>query len=456
MGRERGQSEVVGVVLLLGLTIAGTTVLVTASGGAIDATQQRAATENAENVMTLFDAKASLVALGRTDAQAVDLPRGGGGDYEVRPGTGWIELSGANTTLVPRTSLGSVVYENGETTIAYQGGGVWRSQGNGTVAISQPEMHYESQTLTIPIISVTSPPGDRRGSMRAVITPSNVDVQLYPNAAQGNPISGENLTLRVHSAYAEGWASYFRSQFGANATVSDGNVSVPLSTIGERGTTSLADRNIGVRGMASGHALTELNVSLAAGSSKFSSMDATFKADAGSRTFRVDVQKPQSGNVKCDGDGGTETLPVRMSYSNGTYYQSWKTTYTGYCVDGTPTLALNLTSPTHDFTYDEPSKSPFGDEAYASAVRFDQHMPVDGNVTYGSAAGATHTAPADFLTAHYMALVRDNTAVSLELYRGNNAAADFDSSTATVDYNESSQAVTFLHASSNNVSVRLT
>ena len=66
----RAQSELIGVVLLFGLVVAGTAAVVALGGVAIDDAKSQSAFDRTEQVMTLFDSRAATVALERASASA--------------------------------------------------------------------------------------------------------------------------------------------------------------------------------------------------------------------------------------------------------------------------------------------------------------------------------------------------------------------------------------------------
>lgn len=209
---SRAQSEVVGVVLVLGMVLAGATTVVVFGASAFADSQEGLATQRAEKAMTQFDSKAALVALGNTDVQRVSFAQRGGEQYGVTNGTGWMNVSVQNTTdgtwenVTQR--MGSVTYDNGDDHIAYQGGGVWRSTGPGSVMVSPPEFHYRNGTLTLPIVNVT---GDRSLDGGAGVT--HVDTRSeFPDrnvASRQNPMDEHRIWVQVQSDYYEAWGRYF-------------------------------------------------------------------------------------------------------------------------------------------------------------------------------------------------------------------------------------------------------
>ena len=223
-GGTRGQSEVLAVVLLLGITVTGTAAVVTLGDAAIQDGRDAANVAAAEHGMTQFDSRTSLVAHGGTDSQRVDFATTQQGERTVAPDRGWLNVTvryRGNDTVrqqLLNVSLGAVVYERGGTTVAYQGGGVWRSTGEGSSMLSPPELHYEGSTLTLPLVVV-----DGTGSVTdaARVTQNGTTRSVYPDATAGrpNPLENGEVVVEVHSEYYEGWGRFFERRTGGNATV---------------------------------------------------------------------------------------------------------------------------------------------------------------------------------------------------------------------------------------------
>ncbi|GGL22423.1 hypothetical protein GCM10009037_02280 [Halarchaeum grantii] len=465
----RGQSEVVGAVLLLGLTLLVTGVVVGVAVGPVGEGQQRAATTNAEDVMTLFDSRAALVALGRTDRQTVDLGNPGEGQYAVNDSAGWIRLrhlnysGGGRTADVLNETLGTVTYTNGDTRIAYQGGGVWRSDGQGTpVLLSPPEFHYQSQTLTLPVVAVSDAPDARTGTRRATITPLAINRARYPNRSTFypngshrylNPISNGTVVLDVHSRYAEGWAEYFRDQSDGQVTVHpNGTVSLALATPGAQGQLSLSDGRIAMRGLSNGHALTDLNTTVAPGKrERFASLKWSLYAQSGSEEFEIAVPTQGGGQVKCDdGSPSQSTLPAWIYYSNGRTYESWSGNFSVQCVSGAPVLEMDATA-NRSFEYaSDPTLNYFSTTgSFAGDVTFDAH-DADGTTTFSE--GDTNASR--FLAQHYAALISDDGTLTLRTY-DQSGSVSLRESSAYVRYETGGNVVTYIHATRNEVRVRL-
>jgi hypothetical protein len=157
----RAQSTVIGVVLVLGIAVAGVTAVLVVGGGALQDVQDRASAGQAELTMSKVDSEVSEVALGYASARRVSLGGEGQATLDESAGRITIERVGANATGPPlvNTTMGAVEYRTGETTVAYQGGGVWREDGGQARMISPPEFHYRwgtgagsDPTLTFPLV----------------------------------------------------------------------------------------------------------------------------------------------------------------------------------------------------------------------------------------------------------------------------------------------------------------
>ena len=209
----RGQSEVVAVILVMGIVLVGALAVVGLGASAIGGTESQLSDDRAEKTMTQLDSKAGLVALGESSSQRVSLPTGSGDQYRVNEDDGWIRITVTNLSdssedfEVMEESLGAIIYENGDSTVAYQGGGVWRATEHGGMMISPPEFHYRNGTLTLPAITVT---GDSSLGSSARIEKAS-EIRTFPDHAEDrfNPLDNHRVDVTVQSDYYVGWGSYF-------------------------------------------------------------------------------------------------------------------------------------------------------------------------------------------------------------------------------------------------------
>jgi flagellin-like protein len=435
----RAQTETIGVVLLLAITVIGVGVVVAAAGGALEAAQDQSAVQRAEQSMSLFDARAALVALGRSNGQSVAMARSEGGSYDVRPNTGRIvvaKTTNNSTTEFVNTTLGSLVFERGNAEVAYQGGGVWRSVGEGSAMVSPPEFNYQDATLTLPIIVVAGGSDVAAGGPTARVQAATIAEPVFPNATQSNPLADGNVTVSIRSEYYRGWASFLRQRTTGAVTVYDSNQTVELELIarGSGGAFTLEETPLELRGLASDDPIEDLSFTLKPNkNSDFSDLDWSVVADnGGSDRFEVNVQ----GADVC----GTGAEPdVTLEYTNGGSTSTWEnntaftkngSTYSYSCdADDDPTLYLNLTGQT--------------------------------NLTYQGATSPVSNNSTGYLVNHYLSKMGPN--VDLKILSkgmqnppGNSGSTDLDASTGDIRYSSSgSRVVTFLHITKNTVNVSL-
>lgn len=216
--RTRGQSEVITVVLLLFIVIISVAAIVASGSSVLGAARDTAEITAAEHAFEDLDADASAVALGTAPSRTTGLGLDAN-DGEVRyRDAGWIRVdvySEANGTAnVVNQSFGTIEYGQGETTVAAQGGGVWRSDGDGSTMLSRPEFHYRKKTLTLPIVSID---GERDLAKQIQITREREPEQKYPNRSVGllNPPDSGTVTVTVQSDYYDAWGRYFEEETDA-------------------------------------------------------------------------------------------------------------------------------------------------------------------------------------------------------------------------------------------------
>ncbi|WP_430505040.1 DUF7289 family protein [Haloparvum sp. PAK95] len=233
--RCRGQSEVLGFILLLGLVTAGVTGVVVLGSEAVSDTRQSITSGTAEHAMTQFDSKASLVAHGDSSSQSATLAGSSSATRTVDPDRGWMNVTIRNESdsdqieaQLMNVTLGAVVYEDGETTIAYQGGGVWRSDTGGSQMVSPPEFHYRGTTLTLPLVTVD---GDGSVNEDVQITQNGPSENVYPNGSYSNPLENGKIVVEVHSEFYAAWARFFSERTGGEVTIDHENETATITLV---------------------------------------------------------------------------------------------------------------------------------------------------------------------------------------------------------------------------------
>ena len=205
---SRGQSEVLGYLLVFVMVLVGATIVLALGLSSIGDSENQLTLDRAEKTLTQLDAKAGTVELGG-GSQRISLPVDAGEQYRLDESAGWINVSARNHTsgetfTITNTTMGAIVYENGGREIAYQGGGVWRSQADEGLMVSPPELHYRDATVTLPALRIS---GD--GQLGGAVLVEHVSTtQKFPDGNRSNPLEHHVVTVTVQSEYYLGWAQY--------------------------------------------------------------------------------------------------------------------------------------------------------------------------------------------------------------------------------------------------------
>lgn len=245
---HRGQSPLIGVVLMIGLVTISVAGVLLIGSSAVHDIRDAVEVQNAEHAMREVDARLSQVAFGANDEHILDFG-GQDGNVEVtQDGAMTISLvNGSNPPCRGRIQFGAIEYraEDGQV-VAYQAGGVWERTDNGSVMLSPPDMQYRNGTFSFQLVNVT---GSSSGPVERLRATKNVTASREDSAALRETFSAprctppDNATLTVESNYYRAWADFFRTHIdGGTVAVNDSNHTASLTVI-LSGTTAESDSN---------------------------------------------------------------------------------------------------------------------------------------------------------------------------------------------------------------------
>lgn len=215
MASRRAVSNVVGVVMILGLTVTLVTSLMVIGTMALTSSQADAEFARMENSMAQLSSEISLVALGDSSTYSFDLGDIGMDEMTVDPSAGgmriYMENDTENRTVYETDELGVIRFSDGQRSVAFQAGGVWAgSTASGGRMVSPPEFHYRKETLTLPLIEVE---GDttERGIVSGEIA-DNGTTTKFPNGTFTNPVDNQSVFVEIESEYHQGWYNYLEQR----------------------------------------------------------------------------------------------------------------------------------------------------------------------------------------------------------------------------------------------------
>ena len=483
---------------MLAVATIGVTAVVALGGTALTDTQNSADLQRTEHAMTLLDSRGAMTALGEADSQRVMLSGSGEGSYEVDDDTGWIRVEHVNYTdsnpppvEILNRSLGSVRYTAGDTVVAYQGGGVWRTQDNGTVMVSPPEFHYRDQTLTMPLVRVTGS-GSASGRVAAEVTPTSTgsdvnriypnDTTTYPNGnAYDNPVKNGTVVVTVHSEHYQGWASYFAERTEGELTVDHAaqTASIELRTVG--GAPGAFDmpsvgNSLGVPSVKQQHNVTTFDLSLAPedkNNNQFQQLHWSLY-DQGPNGQQFEIHFASNGRCKSGSFNNDISVSIYYRHNSSAPNEEWETTVDPEdtsqdllrvdCSDSVPTLEVDLTDD-EPMTYGDvnvPNSgskwhfgSDIGDGDVPEELAFDQHA-ADPSDDYEE--DDSDTEEVGFLIDHYFSRMGPDFDLTVEGGPGNsNNRIDESASSGVLWYDtvDGEEFIQFLHVTENEVRVEL-
>jgi len=219
--KSRGLSSVMGFALVFGMVIAGSMVIVSVGAVSLSESQSVVSMESAVTAMNDVDATISSIR-GHSGSQAsIKLPDDG--EYV---NSGWIQIeitdsSGTVQNQTGKITLGKYAYERDGQEVAYQGGGVWRGDGENFVMVSPPDFEYAggpNPTLSFPITSLEGT--NAKGSSYTVSAnrSNNLSAGAVPQAPVG---PGHTVEMTIRSEYAGAWGAFLRENSDGDLTVID-------------------------------------------------------------------------------------------------------------------------------------------------------------------------------------------------------------------------------------------
>lgn len=488
---HRGQSGIIGTVLILALTLIGATAVMAFGATVLNDARVDSQEGGIEHAMTQLDSRSAMVALGDSGTQRVPLGATGSGGYRIDADSGWMNITHhefnettGESEVIYNESLGALVYEKGDKTIAYQGGGVWVATSNTSRMISPPEFHYQSATLTLPVIRVEGSSSAAGTGTIAEVTQISRARAVYPNLSRSypspdgpftNPIREGNVTVTVKSDFYKAWADYFRTRTSGEVSVDHANetATVNLIALGVTGDFEMpADGNsIEIRGLGGGHSIDKFEITLFSDdqdSADFSNLKWSFHAEKGGQQIEMHLRDESGGS--CD-DAVRAT--VYYTENTGADYQSWTngTAFQYECEsdagedfngDGDQAdkrLVVNLTSAT-PMEYARVQGGPgvimsfsvSGSDNFVGSTTFDEHEDA---VSWESKTFSSgESTSIDNVTNHYLSLMGPDVELTVEDANGNTVNEDA-SNGIFEQSGGGGQFITFLHITENRVSIEL-
>jgi len=358
---EGAVAEVVGNIIIMAITIIGIGMITLVGVPTIQKMEDMATVRNAEQTYTFLDSRASGTIIGDSPFQTIGLDMGGGTIRSEPNGSGidnksYITVMSSNNTINITIPMGAVIYQLGERTIAYEGGGVFSKYPSGaSVMLSPPEIHFNGETLTLPVMTVNSATSIG-GDGNAQISFKKVSTQvLFPNASipnRTNPVLAEKeekLYVNISSEYYEGWADYAKTLAYTSVSKDPGSktTSLELEVVPPMGKFPLSN-NIKISHLNTSNPTPLNNFS-------FYLVDASNKNNVANLEYEIEARNgTKEFNIEFEMDGSD--FMIKIDYETPAGDEEWE----GILLNGPPStwtnsVEIDLMNKDLNLTFDEDS-----------------------------------------------------------------------------------------------------
>ncbi|MDS0474132.1 hypothetical protein [Natrinema sp. 1APR25-10V2] len=222
---DRAVSDVLAFILVFGIILSSVALLATVGFQSMRDYQEGEQLRNAERAMEALAVNFDSVL--RQDGVEKRY-----GELSLREGTVSTGSSGTNLTILvdgnelsgnagnvtaDPIDLGEFTYETGDTTIAYEGGGVVRAGETGSAVVKRPQLtcRPESDTVVISVIAVDA-------SDRSILSSDGIGVTMTERQRETQIEDGvTNVSVRLDTTYERAWnASLQRSGWETTGSAS--------------------------------------------------------------------------------------------------------------------------------------------------------------------------------------------------------------------------------------------
>ncbi|WP_227133714.1 vWA domain-containing protein [Halorubellus salinus] len=223
---DRGVSELVGVVLLFGIVIAGSAMIFVSGTAVTDDVRAEGRVDAASSAIVEMDSSVQSLAQRRgNDQEAVSMGAVDPNKAEIRDtGELQIQINEGPEACSATMDLSALEYaDDGGTTIAYEGGAIWKRTDAGLVTRKAPEIGFRDGALQLQVVRIDGAVEDDEMNIdydraESVSETEAMREDLFATSSCRRPTE---LSVTVSdTSYYEGWADHFEDEFGAsNVTV---------------------------------------------------------------------------------------------------------------------------------------------------------------------------------------------------------------------------------------------
>ena len=481
---EEAVSAVVGMLIVLALTITSISVILLSATPTLDKMQDMANAQGVEQAFTVFDSRTSKVALGESPSQTtsfsirdgsievngnndsyndsrivvicVDTNASWFSSFETNmytweawePHLGKPEISEFNATM------GSITYTKDDRIVGYEGGGIWSKYPSGkAIMISPPEFHYNGETVTLPIMTITGTEvSSGTADMDVTISSNNMPIVLYPDpltdSKRINPVESDKVLIYIKSEFYDAWADYADTLISTNTAMDHVNKTaiVELDTLPEMGTQAL-DSNFRIVQLneSNPEPVTDFSFYFEAVShdaSNFNAVETYVTATSGTKYLEYEIRKNVIEHIKyTDSAVGTdEETWVSIKSDPNSEFPIYEDPANKKVANST----FDLLSDTYLLEYDDKDGTEFSWNVTSPTTMIPNITINDGD-----------TQSLNNITQHYFKLMAQDGSVRCTWNQKKNTKLDIGGSSYTLVYDGGGAVITYLHVTRNDLSATL-
>ncbi len=495
---EDGISPVVGMIIVLALTITSISLILLYATPTLDNMEDMANAQGVEQAFTVFDSRTSKVALGESPSQTTSFSirdgnievNGKNDSYNdskivvicVNSSSGW--YSGFEGSIYNwrswepylgqpgmtefNASMGSITYTKDDRIIGYEGGGIWSKYPSGSaVMISPPELHYNGETVTLPIMAIAGGQiSSGTANVDVTVSSGNMPSVLYPDPSVDsnriNPVASDKVLIYIKSEFYNAWADYAETLTSTNTALDHENKTaiIELDTIADMGTFPLA-HSFRITGMDHVGPAPIHNFSfyfyVEGDSSFFKSSGMIMTATSGTKELVYSLSKKNPGGniILARAPGVAESnYAIEYTDSSAGIIEIWESNSSSYFsvysekkpkkfAEGT----VDFLSDTYLMDYDSSSQATSWGSVGATSTTPDLYI-VKGN--------ANSTQSLNNISQHYLRLLAQEGTIEYNWDQKKNDKIEMDKSSYSLEYDSGGAILTYLHVSRNDLSATLT
>ena len=232
--QTRGQSEVIGVILIVGMVLLSAGLIVISGSNLLNDLREGTAQESTTNTIEEIDTKLSSVSSvsGRTRVE-ISLGDSDPNRYRIVK-SGYINVSAnRNTTCTEHIPLTSIQYsdEDGDKWV-FEAGGLWKQPRGSTASVmhTPPDLTWDKGTLSLTVVNISGTIDDEFNLVYENTTKSKrTSKRIRETLFTGNCARPNNVTITVSSEYYRAWSRYLSREINSTSlNTYDGNQSVSV------------------------------------------------------------------------------------------------------------------------------------------------------------------------------------------------------------------------------------